>query len=318
MFELIAMTISMIVTMFMHDESYVLSEDAMLPDLLTVVPQQLGLQNVKQDEILRFSNGIANLGAGPLWVEPAADGEYDLNTNPPAYQVFSDGSANIPQDAVPPASSVDGYLGRYEIGTFDFHPEHNHWHIAAVADYRVCSKQSFEDAKKLNKPPGECDPIGDPAEKVTFCLIDWTKLGDNSPVSDDTRAFWDCYTGFQGITPGWVDQYHHSLPDQGVDITDAPDGTYYLVSTSNPDDIFFEEDESNNSSWVKFTLGPAGNGKDGDNGNRKVTIDSEACDEKPFRERVEADVDEYIASSGTPIPRQDLIDGVCNGVGTNK
>jgi hypothetical protein len=307
--------------MFMHDESCVLPPGAKLPDMLTVVPQQLGLQNVQQREILRFSNGIANLGPGPWWMQAALDGEYDPNTNRPAYQVFSD-RAYIPQDAVPPASSVDGYLGLCEVGEFEFHPDHNHWHIAAVADYRVCSKHSFETALAKGKPPGECDAISPPAEKVTFCLIDWAKLGDNTAVSDDTHAFWDCYTAFQGITPGWVDQYHHSLPDQGVDITGVDDGTYYLVSTANPDDTFFEEDEDNNSSWVQFTLGHAGNGNgegNGDgNGNRKVTIVDHACDEKPFRDRVEADVDEYIASSGTPIPRQDLIDGVCNGLGTNK
>lgn len=36
------------------------------PDLRTVVPLHLGLQNQQQQEILRFSNGIANVGAGPL------------------------------------------------------------------------------------------------------------------------------------------------------------------------------------------------------------------------------------------------------------
>ena len=43
---------------------------ALYPDLRTVVPRHLNLVNQQQEDILRFSNGIANTGAGPWAVAP--------------------------------------------------------------------------------------------------------------------------------------------------------------------------------------------------------------------------------------------------------
>ena len=42
----------------------------LLPDLRTIVPQQLQLVNEHQRDILRFSNGIANTGDGPWRMRP--------------------------------------------------------------------------------------------------------------------------------------------------------------------------------------------------------------------------------------------------------
>lgn len=301
--------LQMMMALFQDQVDCSVPEGTELPDMVTVVPQQISIQNKEQREWLRFSNNLANVGGGSLWVEPALDPDPNASELP-AYQVFHDGT-HVPIDAVPPASGVEGFLGRCEIGKFAFHPEHNHWHIAEVADYRICKEEDFDVAN-----PGGCTATGDTAEKVTFCLIDWTKLGDNSPTSDDTRSFWDCYTSFQGVSPGWGDQYHHSLEGQGIDITTAEDGIYYLVSTVNPNNIFFEDDYGNNSSWVQFHLGPAGNG--GGNGNRKVTIIRTACDDANFLHDVEEDVDAYRCSSGTDVSREDLIDALCNGVNANR
>jgi hypothetical protein len=40
------------------------SDPGLLPDIRTVVPRHLGIQNQQQHDYLRFSNGIANTGAG--------------------------------------------------------------------------------------------------------------------------------------------------------------------------------------------------------------------------------------------------------------
>lgn len=322
------MMLQMILAVFGHEETCVCPQGAKLPDMVTVVPQQIGLTHQQQTEWIRFTNNIVNIGEGPWWMESDLDVDSDTSEHPAAYQVFYGGSTNVPHDAVPPAFNVEGYLDRCEIGEFDFHPEHNHWHIAQVADYRVCSEAAFLEAYE-GGTPGECVPPihVEPADKVTFCLIDWTKIGDKTATSDDTRTFWDCYTSFQGISPGWGDQYHHSLADQGINITEAPSGTYYLVSTVNPDGIFFEGDYSNNSAWVKFELSPEGKGQGDDDGNRKVTVLEGACDgpanqkhpnDPTFRDRLEADVADYIDWSETDIPSEDFIDQICNGVVANK
>jgi hypothetical protein len=47
--------------------------NAKLPDLMTMIPQQLQIVNPAKDskrEVLRFSNGIANIGEGPWRMRP--------------------------------------------------------------------------------------------------------------------------------------------------------------------------------------------------------------------------------------------------------
>ncbi len=138
-------------------------------------------------------------------------------------------------------------------GTFEFHPAHNHWHIGDVALFEV----------RKGSPTGSV--VGGNSIKTTFCLIDWYKLEGNSNSAE--RVFHDCEAGYQGIQSGWVDQYHHSLDGQELDLTGIPNATdYYLVSTANFARRFEETNYTNNTAWVKFTLsGTAG-------GNRKVTV----------------------------------------------
>jgi hypothetical protein len=114
--------------------------------------------------------------------------------------------------------------------------------------------------------------VGGNSIKTTFCLIDWYKLEDNAPASE--RIFFDCYTSYQGISAGWVDQYHQATTGQQVDLTGVPNANdYYLVSTANAAGVFLEQNYTNNTAWVKFTLSQSSNG------NRKVTVTATSpCD----------------------------------------
>ena len=106
--------------------------------------------------------------------------------------------------------------------------------------------------------------------KVTSCLIDWIRLEGNSP--DNERGYSSCDSGVQGVSPGWVDQYHMALEGQSIDITHANPGIYYLVSKANPKGFFIEDDYNNDEAWVKFDL------KRDSSGNPKITIvDHSAC-----------------------------------------
>jgi hypothetical protein len=161
-------------------------------------------------------------------------------------------------DAVQEILDADRNIVREEVvSTFEFHPSHNHWHIDNVALFEV-------HAGALNGPL-----VGD-SVKTTFCLIDWYALDGNSNTSD--RIYWDCATSFQGIQPGWVDQYHQSLDGMSVDITGIPSGVYFLKSTANFTGDFLETDTGNNSAWVKFQFTRTTNGA-------SVTIlDHSPCD----------------------------------------
>jgi hypothetical protein len=92
------------------------------PDLQTVVPRHLGIQNAAQREYLRFSNGIANTGPGDLRVRP----EPPFGTPTPftsAVQEVLDADGNV--------------VSEHQAGQFAYHEAHNHWHIGDVALFEV-------------------------------------------------------------------------------------------------------------------------------------------------------------------------------------
>ncbi|HVL52991.1 MAG TPA: lysyl oxidase family protein [Vitreimonas sp.] len=220
------------------------SSGGLLPDIRAVVPTHLQLVNAHQRDVLRFSNGVANTGAGDWRMRP----EYP--------------SGNLVQNAVQEILDANGnVVSEKVVSTFEYHPSHNHWHIGDVALFEV----------RKGSPTG---PVATPnlSLKVTFCLIDWYKLDDNSPTKE--RTYWDCYNSYQGISPGWVDQYHQSTDGQQLDITDIPNANdYYLVSTSNHAKVFIESDYTNNTAWVKFRLYQSSNG------NRKIEVlEGSPCD----------------------------------------
>ena len=211
--------------------------DGLLPDLRTVVPQHLQIANSHQKEFLRFSNGVANIGDGPWRMRP----EFPLS------------DISQPQKAIQELLDANGNLvEEKEVSQFEFHEQHNHWHINGIALFEV----------RTGTPNG---PVyGGNSIKTTFCLIDWYKLEDNSPTKE--RVYFDCNGDYQGISVGWVDQYHQATDGQELDITGAPEGRYYLVSTANHEGVFIETDYTNNSAWVAFDLTRESNG------NPKITV----------------------------------------------
>jgi hypothetical protein len=213
----------------------------LLPDLRTVVPRQMNIQNTQQGEWLRFSNGVANNGVGPLRLRPGPV----VDGHQAAIQEILDANGNIVQEAT--------------VSNFEFHESHNHWHIDNVARYEVRSGA-------LN------GPLVGSSIKVTYCLIDWYRLDGGQKKG---MVYWDCATSYQGISPGWVDQYHHSLPDQEVEMTGSVPGLYYLVSTANPNATFIESDTTNNTAWVSFNF------TRDSQGNPKITETGHSACETP-------------------------------------
>jgi hypothetical protein len=240
------------------------SSAGLLPDIQTVVPAHLNLVNEHQREVLRFSNGIANTGAGPWALRPEPSIEFakanNLSTVSAVQEIRDSGAYYRCGEQPKQVTECYNVVSDSVAGTFLFHPEHNHWHIGDIALFEV----------RKGSPTGPI--VGNNSIKTTFCLIDWYKLDDNAPSAE--RVFFDCYTSFQGISTGWVDQYHQSTSGQQVDLTGVPNATdYYLVSTSNHAGIFAESDRTNNTAWVRFSL------TSDSKGNRKVTVtDHSPCD----------------------------------------
>ena len=210
---------------------------ALYPDLRTVVPDHLQIANDHQREFLRFSNAIADTGDGPWQMKP----------------VFPLGSDLTTQDAIQQILDVNGNVVKEVlVSQFQFHPEHNHWHIGDVALFSV----------HAGSPTGPILP--GTSVKSTFCLIDWIKLDNNSKTPE--RTYFYCNGNLQGVSVGWADQYHQSTEGQEIDITGATPGLYFLVSKVNYKGTFVEKDLNNNEAWTSFLLSRDSNG------NAKIAI----------------------------------------------
>src|ERR1044071_93104 len=208
------------------------------PDLRTLPPSNIGIEYnpVTGQKLLRFSNTIANVGEGPLELIPTnntATGRTD------AYQRLytHDDSGNWR------VVSTD------YVGTFVFHPQHNHWHFEDFARYEL--RDAAPDGAPGNSVLASSD-------KVSFCITD-TEPFDSSLEHAGEATYIPCdATDPQGLSVGWADVYAWDLYGQTLDITGLFDGDYWLVSTADPDNLLNEgggADETNNVSAIRVQLG---------------------------------------------------------------
>jgi Lysyl oxidase len=200
------------------------------PDMQSAVPHHFTVQNDKQHEWIRFSNLIANTGQGGLRLRP----EHNLQTNiSTGFQEVMDANGNIVIDKA--------------VSEFVFHPQHNHWHMQAVATFEI--RTALDDGTR-----GRMGSVwAGQSQKTSFCLIDVIKLEGNSNTTD--RTYWDCFPDeHQGISAGWGDQYHHELAGQELEITGAPSGVYYMLSIANPEGRYLETTTDNNTAWSSFRI----------------------------------------------------------------
>ena len=221
-------------------------DEGLLPELQAIVPTHLQMHNQQQQDILRFTNGIANIGPGHWQNAPVFPENPDDDVL--AIQQILDADGNIVYEEI--------------VSSFDFHEEHNHWHIVDVVEFSV----------HRGSPDG---PLVGNSEKITFCIEDVFNMEGNSNTSD--RIYWDCTVSLQGVQAGWADQYHQSTEGNQIDMTGAPADTYYLVHHVNPDGKFIELDDSNNIAWTEFELTRHTTGNS--QGNAKITVTGNSpCD----------------------------------------
>jgi hypothetical protein len=211
------------------------------PDVLEAVPDHLQIQNTQQREWLRFTTVHINNGPGNLQIRGGGqvapctiDGiRYEQCTV--ATQELLDASGAIV--ATNPA------------GVALFHPEHNHWHQSAVAEFQI---------RKDNPTTGATVAAG---TKITFCFVDVEFIGTTGAQKKQLpRTYFECNGDLQGLAAGWADSYHQSTPLQELDVTGLPAGTYYLTHKADPDNHWLEgptatsPGEQNNFTWLRFRL----------------------------------------------------------------
>ena len=176
---------------------------------------------------LLLSFGTANIGAGPLIIR---------GLQPPN----PDGSLN----AVQRVMRSDSSWWERPAGILGFHPEHGHFHLDDWAQYRI--REHF--------PGGGLGSILAEGPKAGFCVIDLFEYDLSLPNSPQNPVFIACEPGIQGISVGWIDIYDMSLPGQEIDITELPNGLYWLEGEFDPENRFLESDEADNFARKPVTL----------------------------------------------------------------
>ena len=102
---------------------------------------------------------------------------------------------------------------------FEFSPCHRHYHFKYYGQLGWTGDGPIVNAKN------------------GFCMQDTLRTA-NREASPLYNRFSSC--GFQGVSPGWADQYKGGLPNQWLDTTDLPVGTGTRSFRSNPNGFLCE------------------------------------------------------------------------------
>ncbi|HEX5902225.1 MAG TPA: lysyl oxidase family protein [Actinomycetota bacterium] len=196
-----------------------------LPDLVALPAYRMNTQARKGRDYLNFFSTEWNEGPGTFVIEGFRgqdEGSMD------AFQYFLDGNGVA--------------TGRAGIGELEFHRGggHNHWHFEEFTRY------SLLDASKTQVLV---------SGKQSWCLVNtdaidltvpnarWLAYGQDLGTSCGTPgALWIR----EVLDVGWGDTYAQFLGGQGFNITNLPNGTYYVRVHVNPTGSILESDVANN------------------------------------------------------------------------
>ncbi|GGR73729.1 hypothetical protein GCM10010269_10830 [Streptomyces humidus] len=195
-------------------------------------------------DYLAFSANVWNAGPAPLVVDGFRKPGADLMDS---YQYFYDAAGK--------------QIGYTPAGTMEWDPRvgHEHWHFTDFASYHLLSA----DKKDIVK-----------SGKEAFCLantdaVDYTVKNANwHPYNTDLSTACGEQNSIsvrEVLDVGSGDTYTQYRPGQSFDVTDLPNGTYYIQVVANPAHRLQETNTKNNVSLRKVVLG-------GTKGARTVSV----------------------------------------------
>jgi len=214
------------------------------PDLRPLPSWDMGIAPENGRDYLRFAANVWNAGPSPLVLDGFRRTGEDVMD---AYQYFYDASGN--QVGYAPTGTLE----------WDDRDGHNHWHFTDFARYSLLDATQSEVVR---------------SQKEAFCLaatdaIDFTVKNANwQPGNTDLHTACGIQSSLavrEVLDVGSGDTYYQYLPGQSFDITDLPNGTYYVEVVANPDHNLYESDLTNNVSLRQVILG-------GSPGARTVTV----------------------------------------------
>jgi hypothetical protein len=155
-----------------------------------------------------------------------------------------------------PGTDTLDYYDR-DAGAMTFHPQHGHLHVDNWGSFTLRTATNDPDARNW--------PIVGTSVKQSYCLVNLGSCSGrpgecvdnngNTLLTVPNNGF-GFVTGCglkQGIYPGLLDIYSQSL-NEPIILDNICNGTYYLVSITDPENKFLESDENNNWVAVPITL----------------------------------------------------------------
>jgi hypothetical protein len=187
------------------------------PDLVAIAPSSFYVDTREAGKrIFRFPTAIGNGGPGHLQIRGRIEGNVTRGT-----QEILDAGGRV--------------IETKDVGTFELHPDHGHFHVSHVARYEL----------RRDTHDGEFVQNG---KKISFCMEDSIRIREGS----EEARIPECNQTMQGITRGFADVYSANLPDQTFDFTALSSGQYVVVIHLDPGRKFLETNRNNNLAWVKF------------------------------------------------------------------
>jgi Lysyl oxidase len=216
---------------------------SVLPDLVPLPAWGMSTTPSGGRDWLNFAATVWIGGNGPLDVEAFRSGGSPVM---PAFQYFYRNGKVI---------------GRVRAGTmgFDSAKGHNHWHFQQFAEYQLLGAN-----KKLvvrSQKVGFCIAPTDPVD-LLLPHSPWAPqfIGLAGQCGSPT-ALW-----VREMLPvGWGDTYEQFLAGQAFDITNLPNGTYYVEVIANPEHLLRETSYGNDVSLRKIIVS-------GTKGHRHVKV----------------------------------------------
>jgi len=206
------------------------------PNMRSLEAFDFRIRGTEERRLLRFSAALANVGPGPMLLEPTSSIECPSRQRG-AEQVLH---LDADDDGVF-RRGEDRETVRQEAGCMLDHPTHDHWHFDAMAGYSL-------------RLPDVTEPLAS-RDKVSFCLRDNIRAPD-AEATQRREYFGDCHRdGPQGISPGWADVYEYDLDGQSLRIPDFVDDVVVCIDLeADPLDLLEETDEDDNAATVAIEV----------------------------------------------------------------
>jgi hypothetical protein len=186
----------------------------------------IDLTTIANKVLYRYSQPIANIGAGPLELRETTDANFVQTI----HQRIYDSAGGEPTEEL--------------VGTFpDAHPPYGHLFLVGIAEYRIRTVTSGNGVGAVLASQ----------VKTSYGLYDSDDYDKSLPGAPATPHY-NGSSQYLGISVGWADLYPWYFAGQYIDVTGLPDGQYWLEAEIDPGDLIEESNNTNNITRVLVDL----------------------------------------------------------------